>query len=342
MKKIFISILLSVFCLFLSAEDISSFFLLSHSPLISDSGNNPLLLEEGDDWFMIGMADLSEPRRLAGFDASEYNYRIRFKVMLSKESPSELSTLQLKFLNNQEISLYHIPLDDAKRTERNFYSNWYLPSESFSRYDWKGPAFARILSPPGRERLLNLYQIELELWGEPKEDKEESSSVVLADGGSFFEWTGLSKKLPQQNNEQDVLTKAEALTFSLNVVDTIIQGNLPAFYSALADRVYSLNTGNNYSCYRIPPPEGVNGEYSIKNYMEDYQYSLYSYQDFITLFPQWAESDRNWNPDEQTYLFMGNQLKNPSQESLLSQDNLLVFMVAPKDGDIKIIARPEF
>lgn len=316
--------------------------LLSTAELYSDSGENPLLLEEGTQWASLGMGDLSSPKRLAGFQEEEYRYRLRFKVRLKESFETEMTTLQLRYSAQNEISHYHIPLDVLNRTENTLYSNWYYPTESFQHDDWRGVVGLRILSPPGRDVLLSIYHVELELWGGPVVQRNDEQEAVLASSGPLLQWIQNDETTSPERRMNESLTFQEAQNFALNFVEILIEGDLPAFYSALNENVYSLNSGNSYSRYRISPPEGIINavDYTLENYIEDFDYKLYSYHQFIQLFPQWSDKDRNWNPGDNTWLFMGNRAIH--ENNPLGEDELLVFMMEKRNGRIQIVARPEF
>jgi len=333
---------ISLFFLSLSLYSWDNEILLSTSELYSDSGENPLLLEEGPQWTSLGLGDLSSPKRLAGFQEEAYRYRLRFRVSLREPFETEMTTLQLRFAAPDDVSLYHIPLEGLSRTENTLFSNWYYPSESFPLDDWRGAVSLRILSPPGRDVLLNIFKVEIELWGEPLHEAKDPQEPVLASSGPVLEWVNKDIENPLNNKSNEYLSLNEARDFALDFVDILIKGDLPAFYSSLNENVYSLNTGNSYSRYRISPPEGLleHPDYRLEDYIKGYDFKLYSYQQFIELFPQWSDADRNWNPGVNTWLFLGNRPLTTLQP--LGDDELLVFMMEKRNGKVRIVARPEF
>lgn len=332
MKKIYI-ILLSVFTFLLFSQDYER---VLQNNLFHNQGNNPFLVDRADHWYPIGLADFSEPRRLASFSVDDHIYRIRFRITLKNAENTAQSALQLRLNQNGISSQYHVPFDENHYLEEVFYSNWYIAEEDFADSSWRGPVNLRLLSPPGSQSRLEILDITMELWA--ANTRSDTEGILMASQGSFFD---LSENYEHESTPRRFLghlSVEEAESFAFEFIEYQINGDLPGFYGSLKDNIYSLDTGNLFSCYRIPPPYPW-GNYSIADFKRDYSYSIYSYDQFIALFPQWAEAQRNWNPNENNYLFIAHQ---NSSVAMLSENAILTFMIGPGARGPQVIARPQF
>ncbi|MDA3851667.1 MAG: hypothetical protein PF447_10385 [Spirochaetaceae bacterium] len=332
MKYYVLIALLSIFSISLFSEEIT---FIQKNTVYANQGENPLNIHQGEQWNNLGLIDFSNLKREASFQQNGFNYQIRFKVLINEAMNCEKSAIQIRFSQSGENSIYHVPLDGIQRSGDLRYSNWYISSEEFAQLPWRGAVAIRLLTPPGQSVDVEILSLEMELWGNPVVDNEENGNIALASAGSFI---GAVEKQDQSEQREEYLSASDAMDFSLDFIESIITGNIPTFFAALDDQIYSLNTGNSYSRFRINPPEGWDN-YSIQDYLLQFQPKLISYNQYIELFPQWAESDRDWNPNPYTYLFMGNIT---SLEGLEESTDLLVFMVGRVNGQIKVIARPEF
>lgn len=311
--------------------------LLTKAMLFSDGGEASLLINNQEEWHVLGLADLSLRDSAMEKRVDGERYRLRFRLQIENGSNADMAMVQLRYIQGDRISLFNLELDSRDIHDAQFYTNWYEPPESFSSETWKGPVSIRILSAPGRNTELELDEIELELWGEIQKT-QEGPQVVLADSGTFIR-SYSERQAPKET--ENIPSRDEISAFSLKFIDSMIQGDLPAFYASLAEDIFSLNSGHSYSRYRIAPPEGVEESYSIEQYSRDFQLHIFNYSQFIDLFPQWAEPGRNWQPGEDTYLVMGSQNRKGDHYPFKESD-MLVFMVSDVDGQMKVVARPEF
>lgn len=311
--------------------------LLTKAVLFSNGGEASLLIRTQEEWHSLGLAELSLRGSSQEKRGENGRYRLRFRLQVENASNADMSMVQLRFLQGDRISLFNLELETRDIHDTLLYTNWYEPPESFSSENWRGPVSIRILSAPGRTTELEIDAVELELWG-TRDNTSTSPQVVLADSGSFVR---PSVESPNIRQDENIPTLNEVQDFSLKFISSVIHGDLPEFYATLAEDIYSLNTGHSYSRYRIPPPEGLSIPYSLEQYQEEFNLKIYNYDQFINLFPQWKEQNRNWNPGKDTFLVLGNQ-KLSTRESPFSDKDLLVFMVASIKGELKIVARPEF
>lgn len=311
--------------------------------VFEDAGKNPIIVTDNRGWVDIGQVDLSGFFRIAA-SSSESVRKWKVRVFYLDENRTGQTTLQIRFRGEGFTTLFTLPWESINSVPQVKESNWFL-AERMAPQSYQTLCSARMISPPGATKGGKIFKIQLEAWEFNKpEDKE-----VLSFEETLLASTRLIKPMGQRSRseiEEDVsrldrsVSVEEALDFSLHVVETSLQGNLPEFYRLLSDEIHSLSDGYSHSKFVVNPPEGVGRQWSLEDYKTHYQYRIYEYDDFIDLFPEWISPEREWVPHSNCFLFMGNQSQD-GKFPFFPQDDILVFMVEYNEKrEWKVIGRP--
>lgn len=271
----------------------------------------------------------------------------RVKTSYSDETMTGQSTVQIKLrTGGTRDPLFTMPWSGGVTGWKESYSNWF-------QTDFEGQlpllgetavSSARLVAPPGSSSPGIIYRIELEAWDIREIAAEENIQSIVQMASSVA--IPPIKAVTEENvNRKDRLERREpdriqALEFSLNFINSNLNGDLPAFYNSLSKTVYSLENGSGSSKYRISPPSAsFESGFDFNDYTENYETKIYDYSEYIDMFPQWADRSRVWTPDRNTYLFHGSAVREGKRAIL--KDDLLVFMVKMIDGEWKLIAVPQ-
>ena len=128
--------------------------------------------------------------------------------------------------------------------------------------------------------------------------------------------------------------------FALQVIDTYCTRDIDTFESFLPYKIYW--------CEADEKPVGIskfdvekhfsylsNDTITIEDYKNHYNYYILTYDDYNN--KQWIIDIHYWEPDDQDFLFIGNNLKE-EQYSELILDDLLIFFVRYENSRWKIKA----
>lgn len=263
----------------------------------------------------------------------------KWRVVVSylDENRTGQTTLQIRLRGEGFTTLFTMPWSQINSVPMEEESNWFI-ADTMVPQNFQSLCSARLISPPGLDHPGKIYSITLEAWDFIKKDQGENYSYE----DTLLASTRLLR--PMGQSERELLTpnysKEEAQAFAMEVVESSLVGDLSFFYRSLDTDVYSLNNGKSYSKFIVAPPEGVNPRWTMDDYTKGYDFKLYEYAEYIRLFPQWAESGREFVPAENCYLFIGNRVKEGAS-AIFSQEDMLIFMVSKKGNDWKVVARPE-
>ena len=341
MKKNLLTLILIGFSLWLFAEEAGG--TLSGSFTLYDSQNyQPVYINSDGGWTDIGQIYSDEIARIdSPLPGTLRKWRI--KTTYIDESSQGQSTLQIRLeQNNKPDSVFTLPWTEGGSRWQENNSNWFIPySEDGSLIDRNATLAVRLIAPPRSSTPGKVYKIKLEAWDFTDASilpGETAPSIRMA----FSSPKSLMNPVPDRAARSEVSESADrerALAFSLEFIEYTLEGNLPGFYKSLDDKIHQLKTGLIESKYRIAPPAADLSAYTIRDYTNSYRYHLYSYDEYIDLFPEWADPRRKWVPDENCYLFLGTELK-PGQRDFMKDQNL-VFMVRFNEGEWKITGIPE-
>ena len=140
--------------------------------------------------------------------------------------------------------------------------------------------------------------------------------------------------------------KEGALDFSLKVVGTYFDNDNEAFFSYLADEIYSLEEGESYAKSEVEEmlaeEEFIAGEefveYSMEEYLNTYDPRVMDHEEAQYEFPEEVSAlkDSGWEFDEDDYIFIGYETKSGEEGPLW--DDMLVFGVTHESGEGKLKA----
>jgi hypothetical protein len=341
-RALYFSLLLILLVPVAAEEYISN--LVYDQTIFEDAGNNPIIVSDERGWVDIGQADLSNFFRIK---TSSHDSTRKWRVVVTylDENRTGQTTLQIRFRGEGFTTLFTLPWSQINSVPFSEESNWFI-AERMAPQSYNSLCSARLISPPGASQPGKIYKITLEAWEFSKKVERETLSYE----DTLLASTRVLKPMGQKDlnqvkdeiaEEKNKIDKVEALEFSLDFVEASLYGNLPEFYRMLNDEVHSLSTGNNYSKFVINPPEGVKSRWSLDDYKNDYDYRIYSYDEYTELFPEWISDQRDWTPDSTCYLFMGNSIKE-NKFAFFSQEDLLVFMVSyDSKNEWSVVAQPE-
>lgn len=135
--------------------------------------------------------------------------------------------------------------------------------------------------------------------------------------------------------------EAEALDFSLQVVETYFTQDYAAFRTMLAPAIYTLEgegpmTPEDVDAWHAREPPWPAGRdysgHSMEEYLEVYAPRVLTIEAAQAEHPEFAQmSWDGWEPDEDDYVFIGWETK-PDQEPFL-WDDLLAFAVTHESGE---------
>ena len=327
--------------LLFSEEYVST--LLYSQVLFEDRGTNPVVVTDDRGWVDIGKADLGDFFRVPVSD-SESIRKWRVVVKYLDENRTGQTTLQIRLRGEGYTTLFTLPWNNISSVPSEQESNWYM-ADRMNPQNFLSVCSARLITPPGTVEPGKIYKITLEAWDFTKAEERKTYSY----NDTLLASSRLLSPLGQQQTHEigqeplkgdDPYSSVKAEEFALEFVEASLYGDLPSFYRALDNEIHTLSDGQRHSKFIINPPEGVNSAWSMEDYKRDYEYRIYSYEEYAALFPEWFADDRSWTPDRRCFLFMGNKVKEGSFP-FFSQEDLLVFMVRRQESGWKVIARPQ-
>lgn len=140
--------------------------------------------------------------------------------------------------------------------------------------------------------------------------------------------------------EDDVM-KDEAMTFSLKVVKSYIEGDSLAFKSFLPDTLYSLEPWEEPLIMDTIPLRlifPINGypQYTIDDYKDVYDPKVMDFEQYSKVDTAWFNAFTYWHPDEKDYVFLGALTKEGKTPFMF--EDMLAFMITKRSGQWKIRA----
>ncbi|MBN2655701.1 MAG: hypothetical protein JXR86_01470 [Spirochaetales bacterium] len=347
MKKIHLVLLIGLLHLppFLYSAEDSEEQLVYSTVLYGGESDVPLNINSNRSWIDLGQIDTGEINSIAEPDEGVVR-KWRVLTTYSDETVSGQSTIQIKLrTDGARAPLFTLPWSEGRTGWKENYSNWF--QTDFEGHHpllgEQGVSSVRLIAPPGVSTPGIIYKIELQAWDIRESDSEEAiqTMVQMASTAVIPEIRAVSREAGDKNRtlERKEPDEDQALRFALNFINDSLNGDLPAFYNSISEKVYSLETGNSGSKYRVPPPARQYEGFSFSDYRENYEASIYGYDEYAAMFPQWLEESRDWTPDRHTWLFHGSAVREGGKAVL--NDEILVFMVRMIEGEWKLIALPE-
>lgn len=273
--------------------------------------------------------------------------RWRVKAVYSEKNLAGQSTLQVRLrMNGDKDPVFTLPWITGVNDWISDYSNWFVyDSETEDLLKAGNPVCSvRLAAPPRNAVPGRVFKIVLEVWDLDfsKEGKRDSPNMAFGPSSRLLNterYSPQAKKSENSRNIDKVTEKRVALDFSFSFIESYLKGDQLGFYEKLNNMVYSLNSGRMTSRYRIAPPVSVESFPSLAQYRATYRHKIYSYDEYIELFPQWVSEDREWTPSKDTYLFMGGE-SLPGKTRFANSD-FFVFLIEKVGGKWKIVGRPE-
>lgn len=347
MKKNLLIILIGFFitATALISESISEETLIFSTVLYGNENDTPFNLNSDNDWVDISTIDTARINSLED-PQDGITRKWRIKSTYSDKTIAGQSTVQVKLrTNSRKIPIFTLPWSEGGNGWKENYSNWFqtdfeghLPLLGDS-----GVSSVRLIAPPGSSIPGLIYKIELEAWDINIVEKDENILSIIQRASMNvipeIRAVNLEASDKEKRLQRKVPDKEQALSFALTFINDSLNDDLPAFYSSLNETVYSLETGNGDSKFRVNPPQNNYSGFTLSDYSNSYETKIYQYSEYIKMFPQWINENRRWKPDRNTFLFHGSTLKE-GKEAVLS-DGLFVFMCKQIDDEWKLVAIPE-
>lgn len=347
MKKILLILLIGLFITTLPAwsEKTSEETMVFSTVLFGNESDIPLNINSEHNWIDLTGIDTT-PINSVAEPGDGVVRRWRVKSSYSDTPIAGQSTIQIKLRTvGPKTPLFTLPWSEGQSGWKENYSNWF-------QTDFEGHlpllgeqcvSSVRLIAPPGSSSPGMIYKIELEAWDVKEMEAEENiqSIVQRASLNVIPEIKAVNPEASEKSQrlERRVPDVDQALSFALNFINNNLNGDLPSFYSSLNETVYSLENGDGDSQFRVPPPQNNYTGLTLSDYTENYETKIYEYSEYIKMFPQWTDPERNWNPDRMSYLYHGSALKEGKKA--LFESELLVFLCKMIDGEWKLIAIPE-
>lgn len=308
------------------------------------TGNDPFHLNSDRGWTQIGpvSAELFAPVP-APREGMVRKWRI--KATYAEENLSGQSTLQFCLVGpGQAVAVFTLPWTEGAADRITRYSNWFIPENTFTGALMEGDALltARMVAPPLSDAPAKVWTIEVEGWDVPawqegSPAKRSQSGADMAAGPFTGPITAVTKEPATERKLRP--EEQDALLFSLEFVRAYLKGDTLGFYKMIDNKVYSLTTGRPYSKYQITPPSEEGTGKDLADYKLTYRCEIYNFSEYGALFPEWSREEREFRPDEETYLFMGSEIR-PGKIGF-PEDDFFVFMVKKVNGEWRVVARPE-
>jgi len=140
-------------------------------------------------------------------------------------------------------------------------------------------------------------------------------------------------------------SKSGALKFSLEIIETFLEGDVNGYIDRCADTLYTLEGEGPFTLEEWEPdlreeepfPFGEDySEYSMDDFEDAYDIKVYDHDEYMAEFEFMADLDYpDWSPDEDDYLFWAQEKE---EDEGFIWDDLLAFMVTVQDGDWVMIA----
>lgn len=327
------------------SEETANETLVLCTVIYGNENDIPLNINSEKGWIDIGSINTEEINSLESpVDGVIRKWRV--KSSYSDNTIAGQSTIQIRLRSdssNQQI--FTQPWSEGKKGWKENYSNWYQTdfNGQLPLLEEKTVSSVRLIAPPGSSSPGMIYKVVLEAWDITSSDNEENIQSIIqrAHVNTIPEIKVINREAAERKTrlEKRIPDRDQALTFALSFISCSLSGDLPAFYNDLNQIIYSLETGNGDSKYRIKPPQNYYSGFTLADYTANYETKIYDFNEYTGMFPQWINNSRKWKPDRNTYLFYGSALKE-GKEALV-KDELLVFMCKMIDGEWKLIAVPE-
>ena len=140
--------------------------------------------------------------------------------------------------------------------------------------------------------------------------------------------------------------KEGALTFSLKIVETYIEGDADRFCSYLADYIYTLEGEGpiekielcEYLSEESPFPVGHDySQYTMDDYLDNYNPYIMDYEEYSEVYPSISNLNIDgWTPDADDFLFIGWELQRDKEDFMW--EDLLAYMVTYQNDEWELIA----
>jgi hypothetical protein len=337
-KKMILLVLALLPILLFAQEDEQT---LAGSLTLYDShSSQPFLINSDGGWMEIRQIYKEDFNSIKPpFPGTIRKWRVK-TTYIDESGQNGQSTLQVKLRQHDaQGPVFTLPWTENASRWQEKSSNWFIPYDGFGVILKENAMLSvRLIAPPRSAAPGKIYKIELEAWDFLK-DPEDFNTKIPGHQMAFSSPSELMNPINQFRSSDSMKAKDEAIRFSLDFVQSNIEGNLPTFYKSLSDNLKVLETGLSQSRYRVAPPATDLSGYTLSEYKRNYRYHIYKYDDYAELFPQWFEEGRRWSPDRNCYLFLGTEVL-PGQVDFMKGENL-VFMVSQEQGSWKIIALPE-
>ncbi|OQY41016.1 MAG: hypothetical protein B6229_00200 [Spirochaetaceae bacterium 4572_7] len=337
MKQLNLAILLfiSIIAAYTESDD---WRLVDTKVIYSTDIDDPINLNANTKWEKLGSIEKPFTKN---FPPPSPGYIRKWRVY-SKYADSDSSiktSFQVKFMTSsftRPTFSFTRPLGYNGMLEG--FSNWFQFEDGTEKRIYNGDAtvFARIISPPTTKNIGEVFHVELQAW-----DKLAKNAKTKTASGRILPGTNLFKNIDKENK---IKTKEQAIEFAMQVMSTIFNKDEKEFNELLADKCYSLEYGTFYFKDSLPLykdlKEITKDTYiTMASYKNNYKPQLVSYDEYIELFPQWNNNNREWTPGENDFLFLGNMIKKSGKELLKSR--MAVFMIGFNGGRWQINAIPE-
>lgn len=134
--------------------------------------------------------------------------------------------------------------------------------------------------------------------------------------------------------------RAEALAFSLRVVETYFTGDYSAFRGMLAERVYTLEgegpyTREDVDAFQRGKPHPSGRDYrnvTLRQYLDAYAPEALTFDEVRAQYPEVGGTTwEGWTPGPDDYVFLGAKTKEGREPFLW--DDLLAFAVSRGSGE---------
>ncbi len=295
----------------------------------------PVILDSSRGWTAIAVIDWDTVKSHSTNKKSPRIWRLRSRY--EHQSSGGPVTLQVRIFNQAGTSLFTHDWAQSVQKENDSYSNWFEDIRRLVDSGDRSIVEAKLIASPRIPLQGTIYAISMEVWemqAKSIRPSHEESSVQLA-------YTRAPRINSENYRNQPFNTGLQtAMEFSLTFIESCITGDLTEYYRSQNDTIRILDDGSSRQKYSLPLPSGIPGISTLQDYRKHFIYRIYSIETFSRMFPEWFDISREWSPDMDMYLFMGNE--NNIKHIDLSGVDFLVFLVGLDiDGEWKVLARPE-
>ena len=347
MRKYLLVLLIGLFIntVLVWSESTSEEILVFSTILYGHEKDIPININSDSDWIELATIDTSIINELEAPQNGTIR-KWRIKSSYSDDTIAGQSTIQVKLITNAGNNpIFTLPWSEGLNGWKENHSNWFQTDFDghLPLLGERGISSARLIAPPGSSSPGMIYKIELEAWDIQLVAKEENISSIIQRASMNvipeIKAVNLEPSEKDKRLERKQPARDQALSFALTFINDSMNGDLPSFYSSLSETVYSLKSGTGDSKFRVIPPQANYSGYTLSDYTDSYESRIYEYAEYSEMFPQWVDSNKQWTPDRNTYLYHGSALRD-GREAILS-DGFLVFMCKEIDGEWLIVAIPE-